>query len=122
MADTPEWLVPGAAVLAYSTGGQSQRTNSAKTTVKKVAAKSFTVEREKEPRFDLGTQSAREGGTWGWTRRVVPADSDTAREVLAAERGRRLVYAADAAFDAWQRDRSPANRAAAIAALQAVED
>lgn len=117
-----DWITPGAEVILYSIGGASQRLNVARTRIKRVATKSFTVEREHEPRFSLDRQEAREGGTWGWTRHCVPADSDKAREVIAAHNRAALLSEAKAAVDEWQKRPTRDNRLAAIAALQKVKD
>lgn len=121
MSDT-DWIVAGAEVFVYSVGGMSGLTNSRRTRIKKVATKSFSVEADNEPRFSVDRQEAREGGEWGWTRRVVPIDSATAREVLAQEHTLRVLNRARNAVDTWRRSVNRTNRLAAITALQAVED
>lgn len=116
----PEWLVPGAKVVLYSTGGASTPRNVVITTITKVATKSFTVENSTEPRFRIDTLSCRQGGTWGWTRHVVPADSDEGRAEIAAEQRRRKVLKAEWLCEAWIRLPDEEGRLAAIAALQAL--
>lgn len=121
MSDT-DWIVAGAEVLVYSVGGRSGKTSPRRTRIKKVATKSFSVEADSEPRFNLAHQEAREGGEWGWTRRVVPIDSASAREVLAQEHSSRVLNRARNAVDMWRSSVNRTNRLAAIAALQEVED
>lgn len=121
MSET-DWIVPGAAVVLYSSGGPSRNYNPTHSRIKKVATKSFSVEDDREPRFDLRSQTARQGGSWGWTRHCVPADSPEAAKVLAAvDRGRK-ANRARGAVDEWIRVRSRDARLAAIAALEAVQD
>lgn len=121
MSDT-DWVVAGAEVLVYSFGGQSGRTNSTCTRIKKVDTKSFSVEATNEPRFSVAYQETSEGGTLGCTRRVVPIDSDEAREVLKEEHRIRVLNRARNAVNKWSSAPRDFNRLAAIKALQEVED
>lgn len=123
-ADT-NWITPGAEVLVYTSLGRNESTHPVKTTIKRVAAKSFSVTAENEPRFDLEDQRSPQQGRSSWSghyRRVVPIDSDEAREVIAAENRLRIRNRARKAVDAWIKDRTRDSRLAAIAALEAVED
>jgi len=118
----PPWLTEGAEVICYSTGGAGTPASVVRTTIRKVAGKSFTVEAEREPRFPLDRLTARCGTGWSaYTRHVVPLDSDEARGQLAAMALRMAISVADAAYDAWRRSRSPEHLAALIGALREVE-
>lgn len=100
----PDWLVPGAEVVLYSTG--SDRLHIRRDRVKKVAGQSFTVEGEHEPRFRISRMEASCGSDWSsYWRRVVPLDSDKARELLAMARRQRLISNVDSAYEDWRRDR-----------------
>lgn len=122
MTGSLDWITPGAKVVVYTEGGISRDENPTVTTIAKVAKKSFTVSKDVEPRFSVDRQeSALQGGTWGWRRKVVPFDSDEARQMLKREQDRRRIYRARAAVEKWERMRSRENRLAAIAALQAIE-
>lgn len=119
----PDWLVPGAEVVVYSFGGVTTSSNVKTTTIAKVNKTTFRVADPGEPAFRLSTCSVRQGGSWSsWIRQVVPADSETARAELAAERRRTQLMDARHAVDAWSQQLNRETRLAAIAALQAVED
>ncbi len=122
--DRPAWLISGEDVLCYNVGGTTTNTNSRATRIARVASQSFTVAAEQEPRFRIGNRycEVRQGGTWGWTRRVVPLDSVEAGEVLTAEDAQRRENRARAAVDDWVRKRNREARLAAIAALQAIDN
>jgi hypothetical protein len=116
----PNWLVPGAEVMVYD--DKHHAPYAVRTTVKKVATKSFSVTDDRQPRFPIKTLAAWMGGAWGWHRRVAPIDSDEARAALLRVDHARLMSAATLAVDTWERARTRENRLAAIAALQAVEN
>jgi hypothetical protein len=121
VTESTDWIKPGEKVVTYTYGGVSRSENPSVTLIAKVAAKSFTLEND-SLRYSIDRQeSPRQGGTWGWTRKVVPFDSDKAREVLEREKHERRMSRARATVDAWERMRTRENRLAAIAALQAVE-
>ena len=115
-----DWIKPGTEVVLYNTGGSGTSRNVRRTTIKKVAAKSFTVSAE-DVRFPVDRLSVSQGGSWGWTRHVTPADSENARELLAEAARQAADRRARSAVDDWVRSRTKANRLAAIAALQAIE-
>lgn len=117
---TPDWISPGTPVVLYNTGGASRNRNVVETTIKKVAGKSFTVDAE-DTRFPIDRLHVSQGGTWGWTREVVPADSVTARHVLAEHRHLLAKNRARRAVDDWSRSPSRETRLAAITALQALD-
>ncbi len=116
----PEWLVPGADVLCFSS---VRNHHPVITTVAKVATQSFTVTAEGEPRFRINRCQARTGSDWNasW-RRVIPLDSDHARAILASHEGKSRENRARAAVDDWVRKRNRDTRLAAIAALQAIDN
>lgn len=120
MEDVSDWIKPGAAVVLYNTGGAGTSRNVTTSAIAKVAAKSFTVESE-ATRFPIDRLAVSQGGSWGWTRHVVPADSDKALEVLAEDARQRAEARARTAVDQWLRQRTPETRRAAIVALQALE-
>lgn len=123
MADTaPTWLVPGAAVVLYTSGNAVGGRQVKTTTIKEVNEKSFTVEDPHEPRFSVAGQRVEYDSKWSLTRYVVPADSDTARKELADARTRLQISRARSAVDEWQKYPTRANRLAAIDLLQAVEN
>lgn len=122
LPDVPDWLVPGAEVVLYSTGGAGVPRDVRRDTIAKVTKHSFTVTGEHEPRFRIDRCSADQGGTWGWTRHVVPAGSDVARAELAGARHRRLIAKADMAYDAWRHSRDKRSLAALISVLQAIDE
>lgn len=122
MTESLDWITPGTKVVAYTEGSISRDESPTVTTIAKVAKKSFTVAEGREPRFSIDRQeSARQGGSWGWTRKVIPFDSDEARRMLKREHDRRRIYEARVAVEKWERKRSRENRLAAIEALQAIE-
>lgn len=119
MSELPAWIRPGTEVLCYT---RSQHRNLRRTRIAKVAKKSFTVERPEEPRFRIATQDAYQGGDWGWTRCVIPLDSDKASELIEEARRARLVRLARTAADRYDQSPTRENRLAAIEALSKVED
>jgi hypothetical protein len=114
----PGWLIPGAEVVVYNDGNSPAVRV---TTVLKVAKLSFTVNGE-DTRFRVARQDARQGGTWGWTRRCVPVGSDKAAQILDQHRRDKLMARARAACNDWLSVRDPENLDAAIEALQALKD
>lgn len=119
--DLPGWIVPGAEVVLYNVGGAGTSPNVRRTRIARVATASFTVEADREPRFPIDKPRARQGGTWGWTRHVVPLDSPEARRQLGGERLRQATAAADTAYNHWLHRRSPETCAALVSALQLVQ-
>lgn len=118
--DRPEWLVPGTEVVVFPTGGTTIPNDTRKSTIERVAAKTFTVTHYPN-RFTIATQTSREGsGVWAKTICVVPADSERGRVELAALARRRRYARAYRACRVWMADDTPTNRAAAIAALRAL--
>lgn len=67
MAADTSWIVAGAPVLVYTPRYHADTAGSfpLRTTIKRVAVKSFTVDDPAEPRFDLATQEYRVLGAWG---------------------------------------------------------
>jgi len=119
MTDT-EWIKPGARVVVFREGSRGNY-NLVVTTINKVATKSFTVHNV-EPRFRLNSQrTAIQGGSWGWTWRCVPYDSEYAQQILAQRERHVLERKAWDACEAWIKDRTEKNRVAAIAALTKLE-
>lgn len=112
-----DWITPGAEVVTYSTGSNRDVRRQA---IEKVAKRSFTV--TDGSRFPIDSLQRHEGGTWGRSVHVVPADSETALEELAGAVRRRLMDDASRAVDEWVRNRTRENRLAAIVALQAIDD
>lgn len=121
MRDT-SWIQEGAEVVCYSSGPTGTPANVKKATIKKVNKKTFRVSDPKEPAFDLDRAKVSQGGVFGWTRHCVPADSDDAREQIAAHNRRARIDRAQNLCRTWSLDPTNANRDAAIAALQAVPD
>ena len=80
MSDHPEWIKTGTKVLCYTNG----RTSNLKVTeIARVATKSFTLVDERQGRFRISAEPRRyEGGSYGWSRCVIPLDSDKARSLL----------------------------------------
>lgn len=121
MAESTDWITPGAEVLVYTDAMPGYSRNVRFSTIAKVAKKSFTVEGE-NVRFSMDQQEHRPRSSWtASTRRVVPRDSDKAHAEVSAARARGLTLKARAAVEKWERRRTRENRLAAIAALQAVE-
>lgn len=118
----PDWLVPGADVLLYTDARPGDPLDLKQAKVAKVATQSFTVDDKREPRFKLDTLCAvRPGGLISRVRRVVPLDSDRARQKLREERIRGLTHEADRLYDAWRGTRAAEARRALIEALRAIE-
>lgn len=119
----PEWLVPGAEVVLYSTGGAGTPLHVKQSAVFKVAGQSFTVMDAREPRFQIQGMAARCGSGWSaYTRHVVSLDSDEADEKLAAAREQRLIFNVDSAYETWRRERSDEHLAALRDAVSKLDD
>ena len=117
----PDWLQPGAKVVAYTTGGSGTVRNTVITTVDKVATKSFTIVGDpRRYRIDR-MSSSYDKGAWSRTRHVVPFDTPEGRAEVAAEVARRAIRKAEVACETWMRDRTDEARLAAITALQAIQ-
>lgn len=116
MSDT-DWIKPGAAVVVYQTTNRNPARTAKKTTIDRVAKLSFTV--ADGERFKIDTlESKAYGDTWSrYYYRCVPGDSDKARQLLVEQRRLFLEYKALEACEQWTRDRTEANRLAAIEAL-----
>lgn len=116
--ERPDWLVPGAEVLAikYPNYGAPIVT---KTRIKKVATKTFSIE-DSDNRFRVSDQTHYATNSWGSPTRVVHPGSKDAQKALSQARQQRLENQARDACTAWHRDRSEQNRVAAIEALQAL--
>lgn len=123
MIESTNWTpTAGDEVVVYTTGPTGTPARTRASLITKVNAKTFRVEGE-DLLFDVDTkESAPQGGRWGWTRNVIPRDTDTARQLLHDRQVQRSRFAAEVAFDAWRTDRTPKLRAAAIEALQNVVD
>lgn len=119
--NVPDWLVPGTPVVLYTIGGVGGRSVK-RSTIAKVGKKTFTVADADEPRFRIATRDVHGGGTWGWTRTVVPLNSDTGRKELAGARRRNQISRATTAVSEWRREPTRKNRLAAIERLQAIDD
>lgn len=120
MSEKPDWIETGTKVLCYTVG----RVDSLRVTeIAKVASKSFVLTATEEGRFRIAKNPSRhEGGTWGWSRCVIPLDSDEARKKIRMSKMKSLRTAANYACRAYIQDATTDNRLAAIAALQAVEE
>ena len=118
----PDWLIPGAEVVLYSVSNFIQSPYVVRTRIKRVAAQSFTVERDQEPRFRIKTMSAECGSSWsGYTRKVLRSNSTEGQAKLREARGRRLESTADIAYAAWQKSRSADHLSVLIGTLRDVE-
>lgn len=122
MSGVPEWVKPGTRVVCFSTGGAGVDPVARTATITKVGKMWFSVDHPAEPRYLIDRQRANIGGTWGETRYAVPADSDTGRRQLDAQRRRNSAARAAKAVRSWLMLQNRRTREAAIAALQAVED
>ncbi len=117
------WIVAGAEVLVYTPNTRDGRTDYRRTVIAKVATESFTVEATGELRFDLATQEWVSSGTYRhYVRRVVPLDSDEARQAVATAKRHQRIYEARVACAEYDTRPTRENRLAAIAALQAAKD
>lgn len=121
----PDWVVVGAPVVLYNFGRMSTNTHVTHSTIKKITDTGFSVTDDREPRFRFNHPSfdgegfaVKQGGSWGWDRIVVPADSDRAVRELAAAQRQKVRSAARSACEKWIREPSEVNRLAAITALQ----
>ena len=116
------WIKPGTSVVIYRKNRQLSDAYPHKTTVKRVANKSFTVDWQ-DIRFNTEKlESPRFGGSFGWSYSVTPVDSELARDLLAADQVLRVAAHARTAVDRWTKTRSREDRLAAIEALQAIEE
>ncbi len=124
-APRPDWIAPGRNVIVVSTGGASTPSSARVTYIDKVNAKTFRIAGE-AVLFPLDravteyADSQRIGGTWGHTRRAYPLDSPQGQAEYASMRERKAQRKADAAYEAWRKDRSESNRRAAVEALEAL--
>ena len=122
--ECPDWLVDGASVLVYSHAGHASGhayCEVHETTVKRVSTTSFTIHdapgaRVSEPRIRIrGLQSV------DFRRKVVPLESDEAREILARDAHDNAILRAHGAVRVWQKEGTRETRLAAINALQAID-
>jgi hypothetical protein len=119
----PEWLIPGAKVVAYTTGGAGTMRRTVVTTVDKVTSKTFTIVGDPGRfRIDRMSYETERGSVWSRTRHVVPLNSPEGQAEVVAENQRRAARRAEAACQKWRQDPTRDNRVAAIAALQAIQN
>ena len=116
------WIKPGTPVVIYRKNRRPSEAVLHKTSIKRVAGKSFTVEWQ-DIRFNTERlESPRFGGSFGWSYGVTPAGSELARDLLAADQVLRVAAHARSAVDRWKKTRTREDRLAAIDALQAIEE
>jgi hypothetical protein len=116
------WIRTGVPVIVYTKNRQLSEARPRKTTIKRVAGKSFTVEWQ-NLRFNTERlDTPRSGGSFGWSYSVTPVGSELARDLLAADQVLQAIAHARTAVDRWTKTRSREDRLAAIAALQAIEE
>ncbi len=117
----PDWIAEGTEVLTFNTGN-SLLTSLRKSVITKVTKTQFAIHGD-EKRFKIANEPGRhDGGTWGWTKRVIPLSSDEAHGYLEQRRAQHFRNKAQAACDAYSVRQSKENRLAAITALQAVTE
>lgn len=117
-----DWIVAGAKVLVFTDAMPGYPRSVTRSTIEKVAKRSFTVEGE-HVRFSIDRQEHRPRNSWTASARcVVPLDSDKARAEIAAANSRNRVLAARNAVEKWERNRTRESRLTAIEALQAIDD
>lgn len=123
-ATDTDWIKPDAPVVIYREQHGKPESLLCETTIKRVAAKSFTINGRWYYRFDMETQRTKqESFGWHYYRYVaVRPEAEVVQELRDAQRREQLKIRANDAVEAWQKDRSRGNRLAAIEALQAVED
>lgn len=121
--DRPEWLVPGAEVVAYTVGGVGYNClpDARRVTVARVATQSFTIAGRTD-RFKISTQERHTSGWHGYIERVVSIDSEEAQRELAKVQKQCLELEARKACEVWSKDRSRINCQAVIVAFQAIID
>jgi hypothetical protein len=119
--EKPDWLIPGADVIACVMGSSADRISRHR--IAKVSVHSFTLEGS-TTRFRVATQDYREPGSWGRRTRIVPVDSEEGRQLLAGAQRSNVRSRAIKACEEWTRHNTGTRelRLAAITALQAVED
>lgn len=104
--ERPEWLVPGAEVVTwypYSQSGAGVKAGK----VKSVAAQSFVLEDEREPRYKIKDMAASTGSGWDRTTKyVAQADSPEGVYWLADRDVNDCRQRADVATLAWQKERT----------------
>lgn len=122
----PDWVVEGAEVATYRRAGPGSK-HPERTTIKRVAGKSFLT--ENGHRFPFDGLSIREGsGVWAATLHVASIDSDEAQAVMRDESQRKAFAHARAKVSQWETSvnhREPSEpqvRQEAIAALQALAE
>jgi len=78
------WIKPGAPVVIYHKNRRLSEAAPHRTTIKRVASDSFTVER-KDILFNIESlESPRSGSFYGWIYGVTPAGSELAYDLLAS--------------------------------------
>lgn len=125
MSSTPDWLAPGSRVVCYSTGGAGTTDSVRVTTIKRVNAKTFSVEASSEPKFPVEPDSLyghgkRIGGTWGYVRHCVSADSQEGKRQIRGMQYRNAIRDVDDVYKTWRQTRSDVDREALIRALEVV--
>jgi hypothetical protein len=95
---TPDWLTPGAAVASVTDRRGSMRV--ARSTVERIGKRDVVLANGE--RFNARTQRRNEGGGWGWTVELLPADDPRVAATEAAIRESRARSHAITAVDEWR--------------------
>lgn len=105
-ATAPDWIYPGAEVIAYRDMPGKTDTSYKRTTVARMAGQSFTLA-DVDERIKLdGLVSKRLGGSWNsYQYRVTPVGSDEHLTMQAARRKAKAESDAHRAVDEWLRKR-----------------
>lgn len=125
--ERPDWLVPGAPVVAVTTGDAARNAPyraTAQTTVNTVGAQFFTLTSHKGIRFGVRTQDHHGPGMCSSWIRVYPLDSDEARQALDDLRREKLIHYARVMCARCSNGKvvEANDRRATIRALQALDD
>ncbi len=115
----PDWIAVGSQVLCFNTGTNTLNTLTV-ASIEKVTATTFTVS-DGQGRFKIAENPQRsEGGSWGWSRRVIPVASDQAQDLIQRRREQQTRDVARAACSSYNVHPTYENRMYAIVTLQAV--
>lgn len=116
----PPWLVPGAQVVIWESGGGMSRTENPRartTTVTKVGKAWFDVEGLNVKINIQRMQSAGQGSSSSWRYEAASPTSEKGAQMLARTRYMTLRSNVTSAIIQWERQHSNENRLALIAAL-----
>jgi hypothetical protein len=115
MSSEREWLKVGAEVVTLRSDWRTNGHAPKSATVEKIGKRDVVLDNGE--RFNVNRLSRQQGGTWGWTVGLLPADSPVVAEARAAAIHREKLWRAKAACEDFRYDKGETTAADVILAL-----